>query len=235
MNWEPLPKPAEIAESRLIHAILENIFPAGSFLPAERELAVQLGVTRPTLREALQRLGRDGWVEIRQGRPTRVRDYWKEGSLGVLGAVARSPGQLPPDFIPNLLTVRRLLAPTYTRLAVERSPAEIEELLNNYKTLEENPLVFAEADLELHRRLTIASGNPVFTLILNGFSDLYKTMAGIYFSIPAARDSSRSFYAGLLAAAQKKDPDMAESLTARVMADSQDLWILAARFEENSS
>jgi GntR family negative regulator for fad regulon and positive regulator of fabA len=231
MDWQPLPKPAETAESRLIDAILEGHFPAGSFLPAERELAVQLGVTRPTLREALQRLGRDGWVEIRQGRPTRVRDYRKEGSLGVLGGIARSPGHLPQDFIPNLLTIRALLAPTYTRLAFERSPAEFEELLKNYQTLEEIPLVFAGADLELHRRLTIASGNPVFTLILNGFSDLYQTMAGIYFSNPAARASSRSYYAGLLVAAQRKDPGFAERLTARVMEDSQDLWILAARAE----
>jgi GntR family negative regulator for fad regulon and positive regulator of fabA len=224
MNWDPLQKPAEIAENRLIGAILEGHFPAGSYLPAERDLAVQIGVTRPTLREALQRLGRDGWVEIRQGRPTRVRDFWKEGSLGVLSGMARIPTRLPQDFIPNLLAVRRLLAPTYTRLALERSPAEFEELLSHYQDLEDSPAVFAEADLDLHRRLTIASGNPVFTLILNGFSELYKTMARIYFSEPVARASSRSFYAGLLIAAQNKDPDFAEELTARIMEESQELW-----------
>jgi GntR family negative regulator for fad regulon and positive regulator of fabA len=229
MNWNPLQKPAEIAENRLIDAILEGYFPAGSNLPAERELAVLIGVTRPTLREALQRLGRDGWVEIRQGRPTRVRDYWKEGSLGVLSGIAHNPAHLPQDFIPNLLTVRRLLAPTYTRLALERSPAEFEELLDRYQDLDDTPAVFAEADLELHRRLTIASGNPVFTLILNGFSELYKTMAGIYFSNPAARASSRSFYAGLLTAAKTKDPNFTEELTTRVMEESEKLWIHAAK------
>jgi GntR family transcriptional regulator, negative regulator for fad regulon and positive regulator of fabA len=58
-------------------------------------------VTRPTLRETLQRLERDGWVEIHQGKPTRVRDYWKEGSLGVLNTLARHPDHLPDNFIPT--------------------------------------------------------------------------------------------------------------------------------------
>jgi len=81
MNWYSPKKPAEIAESRLIQAILTDKFSINSNLPAERELAELLGVTRPTLREALQRLERDGWLEIHQGKPTRIRNYWEEGNL----------------------------------------------------------------------------------------------------------------------------------------------------------
>ncbi len=125
MNWTVPPKPAEITEERIIDAILEGHFPVSSNLPAERELAIQLGITRPTLREALQRLACDGWIEIRHGRPTRVRDYWHEGSLGVLGAIARRTQHIPEDFIPNLLQVRILLAPAYTRLAVERDADQV--------------------------------------------------------------------------------------------------------------
>jgi GntR family negative regulator for fad regulon and positive regulator of fabA len=229
MEWEPLPKPAEVAETRLIGAILEGHFPPGSYLPAERELAGQLGVTRPTLREALQRLGRDGWLEIRHGRATRVRDFWKEGNLGVLGAIARHHGQLPDDFVANLLAVRTLLAPTYTRLAVERAPGEIEALLQVLIRLEDNPLAFARADLELHCQLTIASGNPVFTLILNGFRELYENMAQIYFNSSAARSSSRAFYRDLLAAIEARDSHRAESVTQQVMEDSLNRWLESAQ------
>src|SRR3972149_913382 len=101
MAWDPPLRPAELAETRIIAAILDGQFPINSTLPPERDLSTQLGVTRPTLREALQRLARDGWLEIRHGRPTRVRDYWHEGSLGVLGAIARSPGPLPPPPAPR--------------------------------------------------------------------------------------------------------------------------------------
>lgn len=228
MNWEAPIKPAEVAESRLITAILDGLFPMDSKLPAERELAAQLGVTRPTLREALQRLARDGWVEIHQGRSTRVRNYWQEGNLGVLGAIARHQENLPPEFVPNLLKVRCLLAPTYTRLAIERSPVSVVNLLKGYVYLDDVPEIFSAADFGLHYHLTITSGNPIFTLILNGFHELYQSMARIYFASLAARDHSRSFYADLLFAAQANDPRSAEAITLRVMTDSLDLWKDAA-------
>ena len=121
MNWELPLRPAELIESRLINAIVAGEFAINSNLPPERDLAQQLGVTRPTLREALQRLARDGWIEIRHGKSTRVRDYWHEGNLAVLGTIAHHQDHLPAEFVPNLLQVRELLAPAYARLAVKRS------------------------------------------------------------------------------------------------------------------
>ena len=224
MQWEAPVRPAELAETRLISAILDGHFAISSNLPGERDLAAMLGVTRPTLREALQRLARDGWVEIRQGRPTRVRDYWREGNLGVLGAIARHQENLPASFVPNLLQVRVLLAPTYTRLAFERSLPQVVEVLAAQANLADTPEAFSEYDLRLHSQLTILSGNPVFTLILNGFGDLYLNMARRYFAAPQARAHSRAFYARLLSAAQAKDAALAETITQSVMRDSQTLW-----------
>jgi GntR family negative regulator for fad regulon and positive regulator of fabA len=228
MDWDPPHKPAELAESRLIEAILDGHFAIGSGLPAERELAGLLGVTRPTLREALQRLARDGWLEIHQGRPTRVRDYWQEGSLAVLGAVVEHADHLPQDFVPNLLYVRQLLAPAYIRLAVLRQPEQVERLLASYPELADTPSAYAAADWQLHHRLTIASGNPIFTLILNGFCDFYQSMALVYFKAAASRQHSHRFYRELLEAAQARDPERAEGVAREVMTDSLALWNRAA-------
>jgi GntR family negative regulator for fad regulon and positive regulator of fabA len=224
MNWEITLRPAELIESRLINAILDDQFPINSNLPPERELATQLGVTRPTLREALQRLARDGWIEIRHGKPTRVRDYWHEGNLAVLGTIARHQDHVPSEFVPNLLQVRQLLAPAYARLAVKRAARKVALFLEDYQTLTDTPDTFAQADWELHHYLTVESGNPVFTLILNGFKDLYPHMGSLYFTPPKARARSRRFYADLLAAAQARDPDEAKRITTEVMQDSLDLW-----------
>lgn len=224
MNWKTPRKPAEITENRLIDAILAGHFPIGSNLPAERDLATQLGVTRPTLREALQRLARDGWLEIHHGRPTRVRDYWHEGNLGVLSAIARRPSHLPPDFVPNLLNVRLLMAPIYARLAVERSPKQVLDSLSGHQDLPEDAEAFASFDWDLHHQLSIASGNPIFTLILNGFSDLYHPMACLYFESTNSRSSSRSFYRDLQDAALNHDPMAAERIARRVMSESLELW-----------
>lgn len=224
MNWSSPPKPAEYAESQLIKAILKGQFPIDSNLPAERELAGQLGVTRPTLREALQRLGRDGWIEIHQGRPTRVRDYWREGNLAVLGAIVQYAEQFPSDFVANLLSVRQLMAPAYIRLALEHDPQQVVAVLQDCQDLPDDPQAFAAADWNLHHQLTIASGNPIFTLILNGFCDFYQTMATIYFKSPHSRINSRAFYADLLEAAQNGDAERAEAISRQVMRDSLGLW-----------
>lgn len=224
MEWTAPLKPAELTETRLVDAILDGVFPIGSNLPGERELAAQLKVTRPTLREALQRLERDGWLEIHQGKATRVKDYWHEGNLGVLGALARYPQHTPNDFIPNLLAVRLAMAPAYTHLAVEHNPAHVLQALQSHQSLPDEPQAFASFDWNLHYQLTIASGNPIFTLILNGFSSLYPPMACRYFDLIAARNRSRQFYQALRDATRAADAQAAEAIVSQVMADSMRLW-----------
>ena len=224
MNWELPQKPAEISESRLIDAILTGQFPIDTNLPAERELAVSLGVTRPTLRETLQRLARDGWLEIRHGKPTRVRNYWREGNLGVLAAIARYPGSLPADFPVNLLSLRRLLAPAYTQLAVEREAGAVVELLQPFQSLADDAQVFTEYDWRLQLELTYLSGNPVFTLIYNSFTGLYQVLGVVYFRHAEYRALSQRFYRNLLKYAAARDAVGAGKLVRETMQSSQMLW-----------
>lgn len=225
MNWDAPAKPADLTETRLIDAFLDGTFPPESHLPAERELAQQLGVTRPTLREALQRLARDGWIEINHGRPTRVRAFWQEGSLGVLNGLAGRLQMVPADFVPNLLQIRTLLAPTYAFMAVQNHPEKVQQALHRCLQNQADAVDFARADWDLHRNLTIASGNPVFTLILNGFTDLYVSAATPYFENEQARRLSLSFYQDFQKALDNQDPQAAQVLTSRVMQVTADLWI----------
>lgn len=221
-----LDRPAAHAEHALVSAILHGDYPPGAALPAERELAVQIGVTRPTLREALQRLARDGWLTIQQGKPTLVNDYWRAGGLGVLDALAHPDSDLalPEGFIPNLLEVRLLLAPAYARAAVERNPGLVADLIAPAADLDNAPATLAAFDWRLHHTLTVLSGNPIYTLILNGFAGFYEQMACRYFARGEARDASFDFYRGLRAAALRGDAAGAETLTRQVMQQSIDLW-----------
>ncbi len=223
-NWTAPQRPAAYAEQALVTAILDGDYPPGSTLPGERDLAAQLGVTRPTLREALQRLERDGWLTIQQGKSTVVNDFWQAGGLNVLSALVRYSPKLPPDFIPHLLEVRLAMAPAYTRAAVEHSAARVVNCLSDCDSLDDAPEAFAAFDWKLHHTLTVASGNPVYTLILNGFAGFYEQMACLYFAQPEARASSRAFYAALLAAARKGNAAKAEQITRAVMQESITLW-----------
>jgi GntR family negative regulator for fad regulon and positive regulator of fabA len=224
-DWQPIPKPAEIAESRLLEAILTGGFPVHSNLPAERELAAQIGVTRPTLREALQRLARDGWLDIQHGKPTRVRDYWREGNLGILARLAKSPAHQPPGFVDQLLEVRLLLAPEYTHQAVAQAPDDIVAILIPHLELDESPAEFARFDWELHSCLTQLAANPIYCLLLNSFQSLYLTLGEHYFTFGECRQHSQIFYAALLECARQKAAPAAEAVTRQAMFESRKLWL----------
>src|SRR5687768_17206045 len=139
MNWSAPLRPVEHAEHTLITAILDGTFPVGSALPGERDLAVQIGVTRPTLREVLQRLERDGWIIIQQGKPTIINDFWRDGGLNILSGIVQHSETLPPDLVENLLNVRLDFAPTYTCLAIQKARVMVLALLEKQFQLEDTP------------------------------------------------------------------------------------------------
>lgn len=220
-------RPAAHAEGQLVSLIVSRGFPPGSTLPPERDLAARLGVTRPTLREALQRLDRDGWLEIRHGKATRVRDIWREGGLNVLSAVVRHGAELPPRFVTNLLEVRLAMAPAYARQATDENPAAV--LARLAPRPDDTAEAYADFDWQLHVVLAAASNNPVFTLILNGFGALYQVLAVPYFDAPAARRASATFYDALERAVRAKKASRAEQVTREAMEHSLERWLAVER------
>ena len=102
-------RPGAHAERELLSALLAGRWLPGEGLPPERALAATLGVTRPTLREVLKKLDRDGFVSVRHGLPTRVNDVWTEGGLNVLAGLAEH-GEIPKGFVKQLLELREALA-----------------------------------------------------------------------------------------------------------------------------
>jgi GntR family negative regulator for fad regulon and positive regulator of fabA len=224
LNWSAPQRPVEYTEQALVTAILDGTYPPGCALPGERDLAAQLGITRPTLREVLRRLERDGWLTIHQGKSTLVNDIWRDGGLNVLSTIVHHNQKLPPDFIPNLLQVRLVLAPAFMAAAVARDPAQVVALVSDYVALPDEPDAFAAFDWHLQRSLAMASGNPIYTLIVNGFAVIYSQAARRYFRQPQARAASRAFYADLLDAAQRQDTDDGERVARAAMQKSIELW-----------
>lgn len=223
-TWNVPQRRRDYAEAALVEAILDGSFPPGSALPGERALAERLGVTRPTLREAMQRLACDGWLTVAHGKPTEVNDFWVAGGLNVLGKLVEHREQLPPDFIHQLLEVRLHLAPAYTRAAVERAAPQVAESVAAGLTLADEPGDFARFDWLLHHRLTVLSGNPIYTLILNGFQGFYEVVAERYFASGDTRALSAAFYRDLHAVAQRADAPAAEVVCRQVMQASIDAW-----------
>jgi GntR family negative regulator for fad regulon and positive regulator of fabA len=116
------------------------------------------------------------------------------------------------------------MAPAYTKLSVEQNAEEVKTFLEASKYLEDTPEAYASFDWRLHLALSIASKNPIYTLILNGFSGFYEQIARVYFGSVEARQSSQAFYNALLKAAEQGNAVAAERVTRSGMQESLDLW-----------
>ncbi|GAA5511891.1 fatty acid metabolism regulator protein [Deinococcus carri] len=215
-------RPALHAEEILLARLLDGHYPPGTALPAERELAAELGVTRPTLREALQRLARDGLLDIRQGKPTLARDP-REGGLSVLAHLAARGGL--DGLIPDLLDLRAALLPHWTAAAVAcpATAAELADLLAGIPR-EETPAVWASFDWQVQSAVVRLSGNALAPMLLGSFRGVFASAGEVYFAAPERRDRSRRYYAQLREAARRGDADEAAHLAREVAADSLKLW-----------
>lgn len=116
------PNPLEDTVERLTGAIKARLLNPGDRLPAERELAIQLGVSRSTLRAALQTLIDDGWIEVRRGR--------HGGSFVAKWPHMPNPRKLNEvlashrDDLPGMLDYRRAVETAAALFAAERASAD---------------------------------------------------------------------------------------------------------------
>ncbi len=224
MTITPTTKPAAVAEQTLIRNFLDGTYQPGDHLPAERRLSVALGLTRPTLREALQRLDRDGWITIRQGKPTVVNDFWRQGGLNVLNAMVNSGADLKPEFVTQLLEVRRVLAPAYIGEAVRFHPEAVVQVCAERGSLADEAEAYCDYDWYTHHHLAVLSKNIVYPLILNGFKHLYLRLGHAYFTLDQTRGASAAFYAELEHLARQGDARAAADLAEVVMQQSIQYW-----------
>jgi GntR family negative regulator for fad regulon and positive regulator of fabA len=200
-------------------------------LPPERDLAEQIGVTRPTLREALQRLASEGWITIAQGKSTLVNDYWSEGGLGILRSIVEYSEEIPWDVIRGLLELRRLLVPAGAAEAARREPKALLDHLSGAGDLVDDAAAFARYDWALQRLVAESSGNPILPLMFNDFESLHETIGRAYFSDVDTRRETDDYYIRLAKAIQSGGGHVRE-IVAEAMDRSEE--ILTARLERST-
>jgi DNA-binding FadR family transcriptional regulator len=146
--------------------IAEGAIPAGALLPREAELAGQFGVSRQAIREALKVLAAKGLVASRRRTGTHVlpRSDWNLLDPDVLAW--HPPERVPPDFLKDLIELRRLIEPAAAESAAARSSPEdvaaIGIALENMRRSVDDRDAFIGADVEFHVSIAGASGNLLF-------------------------------------------------------------------------
>ncbi len=158
-------RPVRLYE-RIVEQIEESIgtgeLSPGQRLPSERELVVQFGTSRATVREALRVLESNGVVRSRPGDPNgpEILPFTSGGLSKQMRRLARADGLSLSD----LLVSRMMLDSTSNRLAATlrttEQLAEMEAAIDQMRgAVEGGYTSFSEADFAFHETIARASGN----------------------------------------------------------------------------
>jgi len=145
----------------------------GDRLPAERDLATQIGVSRPTIRAGLRTLAAMGVVRSRHGSGTYIPDGPPALNTDALSFLAALHGFTRED----MYEARRILEVGAAGLAAERATPEqvatlAEEVASLFASMQD-PRVFLVHDINFHRGVAAASGNPIVASLVEMVSALY--------------------------------------------------------------
>ncbi|WP_201715705.1 GntR family transcriptional regulator [Rossellomorea arthrocnemi] len=215
---------SDIIARDISRAILGGDLNIQESLQSERDLAAHYKVGRPTIREALQRLERDGWITSRKGMPAVVKDYWKQGNLMTIVTILQHEEEIPDEFIIYMLELRVSITPAYFRDALENSRLKVISLFVPFEDVPDDVHGYADFDWHIQHQVAMLSHNPIYLLVLNSFKEIYIRMAEKYFMDPAHREASRQYYHTLLEWMLKGDVQQAEQTIHDMMITSIQLW-----------
>ncbi len=152
-----LVRPCEVVAYRITEAIRAGDVKVGERLPSEQNLSEQLGVSRPTLREAIKLLQQASIVQVLPGSSGGIFIT----SESIPSELCGFPlPELPPEDIDGVLEARRLFEPHVARLAaIYATPADFERMRDAVRLSEETSARFKKKNIteEGAQLMTIAS------------------------------------------------------------------------------
>lgn len=163
----------QVVVAHIRDLIEKGLVRPGDKLPAERDLAIQIGVSRPTVRVGLRALAAMGIVESRHGSGTYIPDgppALGSQSLSLLAALHGFTRE-------EMYDARRVLEVGAAGMAAEHATPDqlatiADEVTSLFATLDD-PLVFLLHDIRFHRAVADASGNPIIAALVEMVSALY--------------------------------------------------------------
>lgn len=159
----------QLVAGRLKDAIMSGKLPRGSKLPSERELALQMQVSRPVIREAIVVLASYGLVVCRQGEGNFVTDRFSESVLGFMGF----SNTLTKDNYEYFFDCRLMFEKGVVDVIIQNvTPEGIRKLkeINEIFDQETDEDKYVQAEVDFHHGYMEMSGNPLtielYTMIL---------------------------------------------------------------------
>ncbi|MCB2192600.1 MAG: FadR family transcriptional regulator [Deltaproteobacteria bacterium] len=202
----------EVVASELREAILNGSLQMGDTLPNETELARQLAVSRPVIREALRYLQAQGLVKINRGTKGGAM-VGRIDHLFLLENVADLI-RLRQLTVDHLVQVRQFVEPEVFRLAALNAT---EEDLINLENIQDESYYQKDPDQKrdltgsFHREVGQACGNPIYAALINRILDFtlafVTTLKPQHLILHKDEDHRK-----ILAALKRRDADLAWKL-----------------------
>ena len=220
VEFQPLARRTYVAEAirTIKDMILDGRLAPGQRLPPERSLSEALGVSRPTVREAIRSLQAMNILESRHGAGTFVASLSVDELLRPLQFVLALAG----GGLDHLFEVRLLLEPGAAALAAARASEEqIAGLRDCAARAEaeavEDPEAMLTLDTELHERIVEASGNPLLQHLWAATSALGAESRAYTVRLPGVRPQTISEHHAIVEAIAARDAAAAEAaMTAHI-------------------
>ncbi|HEX3757051.1 MAG TPA: FadR/GntR family transcriptional regulator [Kofleriaceae bacterium] len=152
--------------AQLSALIASGEFAVGQRLPSERELAVQLGVSRPSLREALIALELEGLVEVRVGA-----GIWVTAASARPPTPAQQEGEGPFELLRARWLIEGEVAAAAAREATAADLTTIRAALAEMERLEKKHEDFSTFDREFHLRVAASTHNGVLQTVVEDLWD----------------------------------------------------------------
>jgi GntR family transcriptional regulator, transcriptional repressor for pyruvate dehydrogenase complex len=191
----------------------------GDRLPGERDLAAQLGIGRPALREALRALESSGLIVLRKGKTGGA--FISNGKPSVIAENMSDLLRLSSISVDQFYEVRLWIQTGLARAACKRATkSDIERLRQNVfegERLHKQGLDLKriEVNVEFHNILAEATKNQVAQIVIRGLTDALKVLSQEMGSYPIA--SLFKDRLSLVEALEKRDEDAAATAMEKIL------------------
>src|SRR5712671_3717764 len=193
-------------------SVLNGSLKPGDQLPAERELAQQLGVSRTAVREAVKALREKGLVEAYSGRGTFVTDGTTQAarqSFDLMVKIGQQEGS------PHLAELRLILEPGIAALAAGRvkdeDVAAMREAVEVMERSQDDPEAYIEADLDFHLALAETVANPLILSLIDSIVGLLREQRIKIFNVEGGPQRGQVHHKRILEAMERRDAEMART------------------------
>ncbi|MGH9469166.1 MAG: FadR/GntR family transcriptional regulator [Terriglobia bacterium] len=214
------PLPREAAELLSEH-IITGKYAANTFLPPERELCQQMGVSRTVVREAIKLLESSGLVRIQRGLGTLVLEPRGESVSRPLKVLLRRK----TDMVKHLLETRSILEVAIAALAARRRTEEnleaMERALMAMRERPSEPEGYVDADVAFHAEITRASQNPTLGILLEPLGELLRESRMATFSGPRMVKTRLRQHEEIFAMIRDGNDEGARAAMSRHLSDTQ--------------